>query len=258
MVKVGKQIENNDSIEDESPGHLKFPNKSTMPPSDEFLVIKGFPNQSPKRGDEHAKHISFAAKFKAPAVSTIKKPFAGTFVINGDMPVYKPVFDRDSVSPKKGEDYIGETEAASQHLMFRHNKMLPAESFLKQNLRRNGGRSEERRAHSVTPSIILKDENSVLGPKPIIFDDHSKHLDNKTSYLLRLSKRGNSKGGQLASLQVTGLQRQKEERAKKLSQMTGRFSKLSSEDEPHGIGFVPSTPWTHLAGEYIKSCKPIT
>ena len=111
MVKVGKQIENNDSIEDESPGHLKFPNKSTMPPSDDFLVIKGFPNQSPKR-EEHAKHISFA-KFKPPAVSTIKKPFAGTFVINGDMPVYKPIFDRDSVSVKKGEDYSGETEGVS-------------------------------------------------------------------------------------------------------------------------------------------------
>lgn len=173
------------------------------------------------------------------------------------MPVYKPVFDRDSVSPKKGEDYIGETEAASQHIMFRHNKMLPAESFLKQNLRRNGGRSEERRAHSVTPSIILKDENSVLGPEPIIFDDHSKPLDYKTSYLLRLSKRGNSKGGQLASLQVTSLQRQKEERAKQ-SQMKRRFSKTPYEDEPHGIGFVPSTPWTHLAGEYLKSGKPIT
>lgn len=52
--------------------------------------------------------------------------------------------------------------------------MLPAESFLKQNLKRNGGRSEERRAHSVTPSIILKDEKFLLGPKPIIFDDHDK------------------------------------------------------------------------------------
>ena len=88
MVKVSKQ-EPIESQDEESPDS-KLIIKSTIP--EDFLVIKGFPNQSPKR-EEPVKHISFA-KFRPSAVTTIKKPFSGSFVINGDMPIYKPIFDR--------------------------------------------------------------------------------------------------------------------------------------------------------------------
>ena len=162
MVKVNKLQEPIESHDEESPDSKQII-KSTMP--EDFLVIKGFPNQSPRR-DEPVKHISFA-KFRQTAVSSIKKPFSGSFIINGDMPIYKPIFDRQTITITTSKVEGNDEEKPSQdqthnNYMFRHNKMLPAESFLKQ--KRNGQTKtwDEKSSHSVTPS---------LAPNKAVFDN---------------------------------------------------------------------------------------